>query len=1135
MSAAPTFSAARSTAWIHYALVEPDPRSAVLRRIVWLAPEGAAPPVAVSLAETWRIGGVYVFLGRPAPNDAALLARLRSWVTGAPAGARLVWLRDPSAPVGDWDPVTVRVRKLTQSGGSVAARTGLGAGGYAVTLDQGCEVAVREGDASFAFGAESSGVRLEVPAGEAVPVTGAATVQLRGPDAGAVAFAVDSAGAGGGGALLDALDAGIRYYHPADGSGAGEDEPLRGVASIRYPVFDPGEASFTLRGLIDPGEPASARAGLVFAPETPPLGSHFRTTTGEGLALTPLDGAGLRFLRRGLAAGEQAADRLTLAPAGPFALTAGDAADLLCGTAGVEYVGIPATGATVRFVPGLPAWAPLFDPDGVLNDEMVDAPRLEPVASTSWVAVEAEQPVQYFAQPRDAVLHAPGGDGFLDYFPVPAGSVPAAGDGAGSDRALPMVPYGGVDAGSAAAAAAYEVEVLAPERRERVFALAPASHPVMSASRAVLADAETVTAVTPGGYIATFGAGGEEWIELELARLGDDRLALEAIRDPLRAALLTSDQFMVVSDPTSLAGHLDANARVVLDGWTFDLHPGEWARHGTILVLKSCDRPLAELVADVGTWAIPDAFNRSPASTQRELEAIIEAARARAAAGDGGSAPDPGPWTAFVRDVVDDADWNGWLAFRCPVPPGSLPPELRDLAAGIDEDRFSAHHLGLHQTPVPPTGEPPQDSALFGLIAYEDAPRDPTGRDHAFQVTSVEVSFAASAVRSFSARIALTMGRIFGAPAQLDGTPGPPVLRLDGTLQRRGDRDVYVFRTASESTLRLQDRVLETVRITRCELGSPTGRAGDDGFASDGDATVARFALRGSLSFLTLPSHDGDGIDLLGYHDLPFSGLSLEMRFDPAAPHDADFRLDVSGMEFDPASAEIRPGSLPDRFPVRPRGMTSSDSADRPADLGWSTVAVPALDAGAPAGEWLALVFDLDLGTPGALADAAGLSAGIALIWSPSDRRTDAMMGLRLPGASSGAAGVSLMGVLDLDVHQQRLLGVDDGYLLKLTGINLRFLGRALPPDGTFDVLLFGDPEGGSGAGPLGWYGAYRRTDESEEAEEQDRAAGGRLRGVAAGRDIPGLLERGGEDAPPPAWWGRPWAWTLIQSTEDEP
>jgi hypothetical protein len=311
------------------------------------------------------------------------------------------------------------------------------------------------------------------------------------------------------------------------------------------------------------------------------------------------------------------------------------------------------------------------------------------------------------------------------------------------------------------------------------------------------------------------------------------------------------------------------------------------------------------------------------------------------------------------------------------------------------------------------------------------------------------------------------------------------------------------------------------------------------------DVVLTRFTLQGSLSFSPLPANAGGTLDLFGYERLPFSGLRLDLRFAAKSPLAKRFHFDLSEMSFDSSSALARRGSLPDRFPLRPQGMISSDVAKTPGELGFSPLIVPALDAAAPTAEWLGLRFDLDLGTPGTLAESVGLTAGFALIWSPSQRRATAMAGLRLPGASSGTPGVSLMGVLDLRVHQQQLLAVDGGYLLKLTGITLSFFGKALPPEGTFAILLFGDPGGTAGAGPLGWYGAYHRPKEPEPESPEDEEdlpipplvalapSTGREQMVPAEEESRPLAERGGEGAPPPAWWGRPWAWTLIEPTED--
>ncbi|HEX6229538.1 MAG TPA: hypothetical protein VFZ41_08790, partial [Solirubrobacterales bacterium] len=859
---------------------------------------------------------------------------------------------------------------------------------------------------------------------------------------------------------------------------------------------------------------------------------------GGRLTLRPLEGAGFRLTPLGQ--WTPAPESLTLAPVGRFAVGSDTPEPkLLCGTSGIEYIQLPDEGATLRFIPGRPAWAPLFVPPGqqAATAGSTDVPRLDATALTSWIAVYAPAPLPYFAQPRDAVLHAPGADGLLAYFDVQAGSLPTERE-SGEAAALPLVPYGGIEPGAHGVAAAFEVEVLAPERRERVHEMVPAEPPRLLAAGD---EAETVTAITPGGYLATFSPDRTLWRTLRLAGVGGEELVLDDIRGPLRSALLTNGQFLVISNPTSIAPHLDRQARITVDGWTFDLHPGQWERHGTILVMKSCDRSLGDLVEDVGTWVLPEAFNRSPAVAQRELEAIIADARVRATAEDERQSEEEKPWSAFVRKVVDDPKWNGWLALRCAVPPDSLPPDLAQLAAGIDRRRFFGHYLGMQQSPISRPDEPPPDSALFALIAYDHLPEPGHDGAIAFDVTSVRVSFAASRVQSFAARIALTLGSIFGARARLRDTAEPPTLLLDGALQRGGDRDVYVFRNESETDLVLEDLTLRSVLINRCELGSPgSARPPDDGADAD-DVVLTRFTLKGSLSFSPLPASAGGMLDLFGYERLPFSALGLEIRFPSKSPLTKRFHFDLSEISFDASSALTRRGSLPDRFPLRPRGMISSDVAKTPGELGFSPLIVPALDTAAPSAEWLGLRFDLDLGTPGALADAVGLTAGLALIWSPTRRRIAVTAGLRLPGASSGTPGVSLMGVVDLRVHQQQLLAVDGGYLLELTGITLSFFGKALPPEGTFAILLFGDPGRTEGPGPLGWYGAYHRPKEHEPKSPGDEdhlpipplvalAPSTRgAQGLSAGKQLPALVERGGESAPPPAWWGRPWAWMLIQ------
>ena len=43
------------------------------------------------------------------------------------------------------------------------------------------------------------------------------------------------------------------------------------------------------------------------------------------------------------------------------------------------------------------------------------------------------------------------------------------------------------------------------------------------------------------------------------------------------------------------------------------------------------------------------------------------------------------------------------------------------------------------------------------------------------------------------------------------------------------------------------------------------------------------------------------------------------------------------------------------------------------------------------------------------------------------------------------------------------------------TGIALSLFGKSLPPGGSFDIFVFGDPDPAAGASSLGWYGAYKK------------------------------------------------------------
>jgi hypothetical protein len=316
----------------------------------------------------------------------------------------------------------------------------------------------------------------------------------------------------------------------------------------------------------------------------------------------------------------------------------------------------------------------------------------------------------------------------------------------------------------------------------------------------------------------------------------------------------------------------------------------------------------------------------------------------------------------------------------------------------------------------------------------------------------------------------------------------------------------------------LDDAVLKRVKLQQAEFGSaPQDSAANGGDTADSMA-VAQFTFRGALAFGTLPEANGEGsFDLFSYDELSFSKLALEMRYSTVQPQSRSFRLDSSGVSFSGGTA--RPGSMARHFPVQPVGMISDADTAEPSGLGFMNVSVPSLAAARLDSDWFGLVFDLDLGTPGALAGAVGFTARLALVWSPAQSTAPVFVGLKMPGSSGTANELSLMGVLKLTIKQLQLLHSGREFILKLTGMTLKVMGKTLPPGATFDFFLFGDSAAAGGVTSLGWYGAYKRPpDPAADCSDDDKSSGGLRRGT-----VPAASER------------RPWSRALLLEALRDP
>jgi hypothetical protein len=475
----------------------------------------------------------------------------------------------------------------------------------------------------------------------------------------------------------------------------------------------------------------------------------------------------------------------------------------------------------------------------------------------------------------------------------------------------------------------------------------------------------------------------------------------------------------------------------------------------------SIGRSLAELTADIPSWTWDEvsAFpNGTVAETQAELQSIYQQSRLSFAQTSGGGKQSP--YTNFVR-ILDDPNWTGIIAFSCEVPLNQLPGPLQGLAAGIDSRMFYAHHVGFNVTPY---GANPGSlifgrTSMFGLLDYEDN-EDQYFEEtiyYAFKVLQLTVGFRNSVITDFSSRVELLINRLFGMP----------------TLRN------VVLLSMQFVTTRPADPVRpEQTVISQFQMG--------------GNLYYYEPAHIDLFSFGAGPEVEESGDVSLSSSALRFGGLVVQMEFTMASPEPV-FSFLTETLSFDLVNSKARPKGLYANFPLKVSGFVASPdpelqnpplppaeaSAQPPESLGYVSITA-GLQQSKMLDPWYGLVFDVDLGTLGALAGGKGLVLKLLLGWSNGGTREEpaVYVGVRLPGIKD-AIGVELplQGVITLGFRSIEMIVINDAkagtreYMLRFRNFALKFLSLSFPP-GYNDIYLFGNP-GQASPTKLGWYAAY--------------------------------------------------------------
>lgn len=1056
--------------------LEPEPPSC---QILFAPFHPQTAPATLTLAETWEEHpGAYAILPVKPGLDAGLAERLAVFLQLHPT-ARIAWVENPEDDPRAWRAPTVTFDRT----GATAGLSPVTFNNIALWIGAGCPA---QPDAA------GEALVLTPPPGRAYLTAGfgAATFPLAKPIS--LRFADELAGCLTTMATLDLatalddLDVGLRIFTPESG-----EWPIGRLLSWRFPLLRPSDGTISAALALDPIDPLGPdRTYFGLAPEgeqAPGLLSYYVTANGGSVALTPLAKplGKLVLSPRALAKPCSPFDPYCLVPSGGFALRVLDSSGkelegqqrLMCGISAVEYVTLEQPGSEIWFSSGgaalageggleagaLTAYASVFGPDG--------------------------KRLRYRAQPDDSTLYQPTttATGLLDYHELPGIELPNVPPGEYLPSGFPMLPFAGVEAASASFQQYLELQKVSPARRALL------QQPPHKFAPAPLATSEEpIETTTHQGLLASL-AGDSMNVQLAQSDEGANKVELAPASAALQSALQSNQLFLVASKAASLGSSGGSGKLTIGAGqsmWTLDVFPKQSPPTPALIVFKFAGKPLDALAADLSAWTGAEDFNPKDdlAQVQQRLLKAIEAAKQRAAGGD----PDYQPFASLAADPT----WQGILVLGCDVPLDALPEQLAGLAAGIDPSLFAAHHVGLTVTPVEAKagGLTAHDSSIFGLIDYVSPNNAASGASpYAFVVETLKVRFANSAVVDFSSQIQLLVDELFHEPATLLETPkNPPkkppknnVLLLDGVYQVQGGAGAYSFHAASDNVFELESAVLSSVDVASAQF--VTVKA-----PSEGEPVgVSRFLLAGSIRFKAPAA--GDGFDLFSFGpdgegkavgQLACSNLAIELTYYPDEPAKPNvFHFDASEIAFDPTGSVARPEGLFASFPLTPSAMLQVDaasssgaSAPTPAALGFLGVEAKAA-SGAIAAPWFGLAADLELGTAGALASAAGFKATLLAAWSPGKASTpNVAVGLKLPGTGgSGGKLLSLENVLKLKIAELDLDRAGRTYVLRLDRITLNLLSLSFPPSGETEFLLFADPTG-SDHTTLGWFAGYAKT-----------------------------------------------------------
>jgi hypothetical protein len=555
----------------------------------FLASPDAGLGDSVALSASWAdTGGVYLFLGAPTADGAALQAELRAWLANQPA--RMLWLAAPDAPVSQW-----QVQSLPLSQDRLSRRFDINYGGLILTVTGGAAVSLATAAQGWGFAFAATPAATLQAGGGALEATGPAVVTYATGQEGCWRFnlplpaTTPEAPAG-----LARLEASLRFFG---------DEPDGSIRVLNLRPLVQTTAS-TLWATLDPLRPLEpTRTHLDFFPPadsgetaTPvAFDTDYATARGYAVSLTPqaatasLPPAGLVLAVQPQAVGAVGGVPVSVypTPIGAFGMAVSlpvsaradidftPADRLLCGMSGLEYLGLAeVTGNSLVFTRPGPAYAP-----PALDEEAggsAQTQSLLALGTTAWTTMTAADGVGYYAQPEEAALYSAGAGGFLNYLEVPAALLPAP---TAETIGFPMAPYRGLAASEVELARRLEARAVAPARRK---AIGIDTEDQLRALKAESGAVATTVGVTPQGLAVGLTSIDGPWAWMGIGRNATAPDSLPDVRftqvhGEFRQALQTNRLFMVLgnTDAVMQNGSVAYKLTALSLGMIADLPPGK--------------------------------------------------------------------------------------------------------------------------------------------------------------------------------------------------------------------------------------------------------------------------------------------------------------------------------------------------------------------------------------------------------------------------------------------------------------------------------------------------------------------------------------------------------------------------------